>query len=802
MRRLTKKITSIVLLASFTASLSSMALAADVGTVTDDCVRLRRKASTSSDSLGMLVKGDKVSILDQEDNGWLKITYTDSEGTHTGYVSGEFVKTNSTKKTDSKKNPSKDTKKATKAEQKTNTAQKTKKVKKQQAAADTSAVSLGAGTVTNGGKKFKEINLRASSATDADVICKIPVGSDIEILADKDAAGWYQVRYTAEDKTVYSGYMLGKYVQTAVSAQPATAATIIGTKKAHKAINIRAEKSLDADILCKVPVGGTLDVIAEADADGWCQVSYQDSTGTYNGYMREEHVDTDNTDAADLTGVVKTKKKYINIRSAKSADAEVVCKVPAGKSVSIIGALDEEGWYQVSYKNDKGTHKGYMMAQYISIPSISSGTIGTSSAVLRSAADSSSDMFCVIPEGNKVSVLDALGDWYQVEYNDQVGYVDASCVESEALSKSKGYGTISVDTLNVRAKRNTESNVVTKMSKGTTFRITSVKDGWYGVTYNGVDGYAKAEYVTATDTIDAGYIQVTSQTLKLRSGAGTDYDQLAIVPYGTVLNIHGSLGSWYQVKYNGKEGYVCGDYTSATTSGGYKAYPDFAKVTASALGLRAKPGTDSDKTFTIPNGTVVSVRGMQDGWYKVVVYGTHTGYIDPAYTERSSGPATVPQVTTTTTGTTGTTTTGTTGTTGSTGSTTTSSASSSSSSSSSSGSSGGGSGAAVLAYAQRFVGNPYKWGGTSLTNGADCSGFVQSVYAHFGKSLPHSSYADAHVGRGVSKSDMRPGDIVVYGGHVGIYAGGGKLLSALGKKYGITYCSVNYKPIQAVRRLF
>ena len=102
MRRLKKKITSLVLLASFTASLSSMALAADVGTVTDDCVRLRRKASTSSDSLGMLVKGDKVSILEQEDNGWLKITYTDSEGTHTGYVSGEFVKTNTTKKTDIK----------------------------------------------------------------------------------------------------------------------------------------------------------------------------------------------------------------------------------------------------------------------------------------------------------------------------------------------------------------------------------------------------------------------------------------------------------------------------------------------------------------------------------------------------------------------------------------------------------------------------------------------------------------------------------------------------------------------------
>ena len=139
-----------------------MALAADVGTVTDDCVRLRRKASTSSDSLGMLVKGDKVSILEQEDNGWLKITYTDSEGTHTGYVSGEFVKTNAAKKTDSKKTTSKDTETTTKAKADTTRKaaktekQTTKKVKKQQAAADTSAVSLGAGTVTNGGKKYKK----------------------------------------------------------------------------------------------------------------------------------------------------------------------------------------------------------------------------------------------------------------------------------------------------------------------------------------------------------------------------------------------------------------------------------------------------------------------------------------------------------------------------------------------------------------------------------------------------------------------------------------------------------------------
>ncbi|MCD8190796.1 MAG: C40 family peptidase [Clostridiales bacterium] len=99
------------------------------------------------------------------------------------------------------------------------------------------------------------------------------------------------------------------------------------------------------------------------------------------------------------------------------------------------------------------------------------------------------------------------------------------------------------------------------------------------------------------------------------------------------------------------------------------------------------------------------------------------------------------------------------------------------------------------------MGNPYVWGGTSLTNGCDCSGFVKSVFAHFGISLPHSSSAIRSYGKAVSYSEMQVGDVVCYSGHVGIYAGNGKLLSALGKKYGITYCSVNYKSIITIRRM-
>lgn len=130
-----------------------------------------------------------------------------------------------------------------------------------------------------------------------------------------------------------------------------------------------------------------------------------------------------------------------------------------------------------------------------------------------------------------------------------------------------------------------------------------------------------------------------------------------------------------------------------------------------------------------------------------------------------------------------------------------------SSSSSSSGSSGSSvsynpTGQSVVNYACQFVGNPYVWGGTSLTNGADCSGFIMSVYAKFGVSLPHSSGAMAGCGRGVSYSEAMPGDIICYAGHVAIYMGGGQIVHASNAKDGIKISgNAAYRPIVAVRRV-
>lgn len=115
-------------------------------------------------------------------------------------------------------------------------------------------------------------------------------------------------------------------------------------------------------------------------------------------------------------------------------------------------------------------------------------------------------------------------------------------------------------------------------------------------------------------------------------------------------------------------------------------------------------------------------------------------------------------------------------------------------------------GQSVVDYAMQFRGNPYVWGGESLTNGVDCSGFTMQVYKHFGYSLPHSSTAQRYEGTAVSWDEKQPGDLICYQvvngvGHVAIYIGDNQIIHAGSKDTGINVRNADYRAVWGVRRI-
>lgn len=183
------------------------------------------------------------------------------------------------------------------------------------------------------------------------------------------------------------------------------------------------------------------------------------------------------------------------------------------------------------------------------------------------------------------------------------------------------------------------------------------------------------------------------------------------------------------------------------------------KVNSSILNIRTRKSTKAKKITTLKRGAKVTLLSNNSKWVAVKVKGK-VGYTQGKYITIANG---------------------------ATASATTMSK-----------------GQSVVNYAKRFLRNPYRWGGTSLTHGADCSGFVMSVYRHFGKSLPHSSYAQRNVGRRVrSLSKAKPGDIICYSGHVAIYMGNNRVIHASNPRDGIKITKgAAYRSIVTIRRIF
>ncbi|MDU6922838.1 MAG: C40 family peptidase [Roseburia hominis] len=356
--------------------------------------------------------------------------------------------------------------------------------------------------------------------------------------------------------------------------------------------------------------------------------------------------------------------------------------------------------------------------------------------------------------------------------------------------------------VNVRQEPDTESEILGKLyDKSAATVLETTEDGWYRITSGNVNGYVKAEYVVVGDeelarSVGTRLATVTTTTLFVRTEPTTEAKVLTMLPDGDdVVVTDESTEGWAKVSTADGDGYVALDYVTLSTEYIHAeskaeeearlAREEAERQAAARAAEEARKAREAEAARAAAEQEAAR-KAAEKQEVKKSGAGSSAGSGSGSSAGSGSG----------------------------------SSAGSSSGSSTGSGSgsstgSGSGSnagqstqmassnGQAVVDYARQFLGNPYVYGGNSLTNGTDCSGFVKGVYAAFGINLPRTSSEQRSVGYAVSLSEIQPGDIVCYSGHVGIYAGNNTLIHASNEKTGITLTSpVTYRSVLAVRRIF
>lgn len=272
-----------------------------------------------------------------------------------------------------------------------------------------------------------------------------------------------------------------------------------------------------------------------------------------------------------------------------------------------------------------------------------------------------------------------------------------------------------------------------------------------------------------------GICNVQENNLNIRQEPDESGKLVGKLPKNAACEIIDSENGWAHIKSGKVEGYVKEEYLLTgfdAKKKGEELASAIAVATADGLNIREFPGTDAEVITQVASGEVLDIVEIQDdGWIRVYLDDEEV-YVSADYVEVKSDLETAITMTELMYG-------------------------------------QGVSDVRVdlCQYAKQFLGNPYVWGGTSLTNGADCSGFVLSVFAKYGVSLPHSSRAQANLGTSISASELKPGDLVFYakGGtinHVALYIGSGQVIHASSPKTGIKISSYNYRtPHKMVRIL-
>lgn len=342
------------------------------------------------------------------------------------------------------------------------------------------------------------------------------------------------------------------------------------------------------------------------------------------------------------------------------------------------------------------------------------------------------------------------------------------------------YDTIAISQVdnyvNVRSAASTDSEIVGKIYNNCSATIVENDGEWYKIQSGNVQGYINSKYFATGEAakqialqVGKVYATVNTQTLNVREGQGTDTRKLTLLPEGGVFDVEQYGDGWVYLNVDGDiKGWVSQEFV------------DISVKFDTAVTLEEEQAMLAEKQRLAEEAAAAekAAKEAQAAADKQAAAKKQAASSQQSSSQQSAPQQSAPQQ----------------------------SAGSDDSSYQESGSASA-TRSAVVAYALQFVGNPYVYGGSSLTDGTDCSGFTMSVYAHFGYGLPHSSGSQSGCGRSVSLDSLQPGDLLFYTnggsgiGHVALYIGGGQVVHASTPNTGIKVSGAFYRSPVAARRL-
>ncbi len=601
-------------------------------------------------------------------------------------------------------------------------------------------------------------------------------------------------------------------------------------------LKIRVSPDKNADYVGKLYRGSGCDV--ESIDGAWAKIR----SGECEGYVKAKYLLT----GAEAEAYAKKnnlselyakaeQEQDMKLYKEPSADAEVVDTVAWDQEIKVIGATTDNLWMQVEIDKNKGyipTDSLLLDVQYEEAVTVEA------ERAAEEAKRAEEERKRAEEEAKRAEEEAKRAEEERKRAEEEAA---AKAAEEAARAEAEAAQTASVNiedvnetvwatySVSIRSSYSTESDVLDVLIGSYSITRTGICDnGWSRVDYNGEAAYIKSEYLTTEEPAQTEETQPeeTQETtldetvyatagVNIRAEASTDSDIIGALVAGYSVKRVAESDGWSKVVFNDQTGYIKSEYlttekpaepeteaetepetqaetepeTQAETEPETEAEPqvsvsdvDETVYATAGVNIRAEASADSEKVGSLAAGASIHRTGKADNGWSRVEWSGNTGYINSDYLTTEK-----PKVETTA-------------------ETEASSSEETVSSDSGSSSSSSSLGQQIADFACQYVGYPYVYGGNSLTNGVDCSGFSQQVYLHFGYSIPRRASIQATVGTSVSISNLQPGDLVFYGdstgvGHVTIYIGNGQVVHASTPSKGIIISDMYYRTPMCAKRI-